>query len=74
MIAEFIRKEQKSSDSNAEQVIKRWFKGAIDRGGGRKLRAEKWTKTRFCLTLFFLLVLCWCFNINVPSFLLVLYS
>ena len=41
MIAEFIRKEKKFSDSNAEQAVKRWFKGAIDRRGGRKLRAEK---------------------------------
>ena len=41
MIAEFIRKDKKFSDSNAEQAVKRWFKGAIDRRGGRKLRAEK---------------------------------
>ena len=40
MIAEFIRKEKKFSDSNAKQAVKRWFKGAIDRRGGRKLRAE----------------------------------
>ena len=41
MIAEVIRKEQKSSDSNAEQAVKRWFKGATDRKRARKLRAEK---------------------------------
>ena len=41
MIAEFIRKEQKSSNSNAKQAVKRWFKGAIDRRRGWKLRAEK---------------------------------
>ena len=40
IIAEFI-KEQKFSNSNAEQAVKHWFKGAIDRRGGRKLRAEK---------------------------------
>ena len=41
MTAEVIRKEQKSSDSDAERAIKRWFKEATDRKGGRKLRAEK---------------------------------
>ena len=41
MIAEFLRREKKFSDSNAEQAVKRWFKGVIDRRGGRKLRAEK---------------------------------
>ena len=41
MIAEFIIKEKKFSDFKAEQAVKRWFKGAIDRRGGRKLRAEK---------------------------------
>ena len=41
MIAEVIRKEQKSSNSDAERAIKRWFKEATDRKGGRKLRAEK---------------------------------
>ena len=72
MIAEVIRKEQKSSNSDAERAIKRWFKEATDRKGGRKLRAEKKeTKTSFCLTSFLLVL---CFNGVLGFVLLFLYS
>ena len=48
IIAEVIRKEQKSSDYDAKQAAKHWFKGVTDRKGGRKLRkAKKWTKACF---------------------------
>ena len=40
MITEVI-KERKSSDSYAEQAVKRWFKGATDRKD-RKLQQKKY--------------------------------
>ena len=40
MIAEVIRKDQKCSDSNAEEAVKHWQKVATDRKGGRKRRAK----------------------------------